>query len=102
MMSLYLAAATCLIAALVFSAFLRCLRASSIAHLPGPPPGSWLVGMSSSDHSHQPRSNVSSGNLPQLIRPKEIGDADFAWTKDFGSAVCIKGTFGVSACNVML
>ena len=34
--------------------------------------------------------------MPELLRPKEIGDADFAWTRKYGTAVSIMGTFGVS------
>jgi hypothetical protein len=35
------------------------------------------------------------GNVPEIARPKEIGDADISWTRDFGSAIRIKGPFGV-------
>jgi hypothetical protein len=30
-----------------------------------------------------------------LFTPKEAGDTDFAWTREYGNAVCIKGAFGV-------
>ncbi|KAF8527265.1 cytochrome P450 [Gautieria morchelliformis] len=53
------------------------LRPRPISTLFGPPPGSWLV-----------------GNLPALVRPVNVGDADFSWTNAFGDAVRIKGTFG--------
>ncbi|KIJ30165.1 hypothetical protein M422DRAFT_268304 [Sphaerobolus stellatus SS14] len=59
----------------------RFLRRTNIFHglreLPGPPASSWLV-----------------GHIPQLIRLGQIGDADFAWTKKFGTAIRIKGIFG--------
>ena len=29
------------------------------------------------------------------MRPKEAGDADIAWTREYGNAVCIRGAFGV-------
>ena len=35
--------------------------------------------------------------MPELLRPKEIGDADFAWTRKYGTVMCIMGPFGVSA-----
>ncbi|KAF8512751.1 cytochrome P450, partial [Hysterangium stoloniferum] len=34
------------------------------------------------------------GNLPELVRPVEIGDADMFWTREYGTAIRIKGTFG--------
>ncbi|KAF8515955.1 cytochrome P450 [Gautieria morchelliformis] len=77
MMPPYLLAAPLLAALFVLASWLRRLRARSIAFLPGPPPGSWLV-----------------GNTPALFRPKEVGEADFAWMREYGNAVCIKGTFG--------
>ncbi|KAF8589221.1 cytochrome P450 [Ramaria rubella] len=77
MLTPYLAAASFFVAILLLRSFIRRLRARSIAHLPGPPPGPWLV-----------------GNTPALLRPKEIGDADFTWTNMYGTAVRIKGTFG--------
>ncbi|KAF8517110.1 cytochrome P450 [Gautieria morchelliformis] len=73
----YLLAASLLAAVIVFGSWLRRLRARSIAFLPGPQPGSWL-----------------SGNTPEFFRPKEAGDADFAWTLEYGNAICIKGAFG--------
>jgi hypothetical protein len=39
------------------------------------------------------------GHLPELERPKEIGDADISWTRDYGSAIRIKGPFGVRLHN---
>ena len=38
---------------------------------------------------------VDLGHMPVLMRPEQSGDADFLWTKKFGSAVHIKGPFGV-------
>ncbi|KIJ49094.1 hypothetical protein M422DRAFT_28101 [Sphaerobolus stellatus SS14] len=54
------------------------IRRHSINHLPGPPPGSWLV-----------------GNAPEQIRPKEVGDAELSWIKDYGTTLHIKHTFGL-------
>ncbi|KAF8518880.1 cytochrome P450 [Gautieria morchelliformis] len=51
----------------------------SIAHLPGPAPGPWLV-----------------GNLPELLRPDNVAEAEFAWTKKYGTAITVKGAFGVN------
>lgn len=36
------------------------------------------------------------GNLPEIVRPQNVGDADFAWTERFGTVMKIKGAFGVS------
>ena len=47
MISLSLVAVPLLVAAFVVGTVLRRLRARSIAYLPGPPPGPWLVGMAS-------------------------------------------------------
>jgi hypothetical protein len=101
MISPYISAATLLVATLLFHTLLRRLRARSIKHLPGPPPGPWPVGMTRRCFSLvQNLSLLLSGNMPAILRPKESGDADFAWTKEYGTAVCIKGTFGVSpSCN---
>ncbi|KAF8512621.1 cytochrome P450 [Hysterangium stoloniferum] len=79
MFSLYTATATVLllIALLAVSAIFRYLRSTSIAHLPGPKPESWLV-----------------GSLRALMNPEEVGDADFAWSKEFGSTIAIKGVMG--------
>ncbi|KAF8573774.1 cytochrome P450 [Ramaria rubella] len=56
----------------------RRMRAHSISLLPGPPSQSWLI-----------------GNTPELIRPEVAAEADFAWTKKYGSAIRIKGAFGM-------
>ncbi|KAF8587081.1 cytochrome P450 [Ramaria rubella] len=76
MSTLYLLS-TFFISIIILRLIILRLRAKSIAHLPGPPPGPWFV-----------------GNLPALVRPKEMGDADFTWTREYGNAVRIKGTFG--------
>ncbi|KIJ26121.1 hypothetical protein M422DRAFT_272863 [Sphaerobolus stellatus SS14] len=53
------------------------IRHHSIKHLAGPPPGSWLV-----------------GNWSDQVSPKEIGDAEFSWIKEYGTALHIKHIFG--------
>jgi hypothetical protein len=45
-------------------------------------------------------SSLPSGNLPQLVRPENVGDADFEWVKAFGTSVRIKSPFGVSTALV--
>jgi hypothetical protein len=45
MVSFYLPAAALLLGVVLLRTLLRRLRAHSIRHLPGPPPGPWLVGM---------------------------------------------------------
>ncbi|KAF8589322.1 cytochrome P450 [Ramaria rubella] len=77
MLTLYLSVASLFVSIFLLRSFIHKLRGCSIAYLPGPPPGPWLV-----------------GNTPALLRPKGMGDADFAWTKKYGNAVHIKGTFG--------
>ncbi|KAF8507409.1 PAH-inducible cytochrome P450 monooxygenase PC-PAH 1 [Gautieria morchelliformis] len=66
----------------LFSVLLRAIirryLSRSISHLPGPAPGPWLV-----------------GNLPELLRPDNAAEAEFAWTKKYGTAMKIKGAFGV-------
>ncbi|KAF8499477.1 cytochrome P450 [Hysterangium stoloniferum] len=66
----------CVAFLLVLRLLIRHLRRHSIAYLPGPKSESWLVGI-----------------MPDLIRPKEVGDADIAWTNEYGTALRIKGTF---------
>ncbi|KAF8518583.1 cytochrome P450, partial [Gautieria morchelliformis] len=34
------------------------------------------------------------GNTLELSSPDEVGDADFAWMREYGNAICIKGEFG--------
>ncbi|KIJ43513.1 hypothetical protein M422DRAFT_169834, partial [Sphaerobolus stellatus SS14] len=34
------------------------------------------------------------GNMPDLLRPAEVGDADFSWTRKYGTVLRIMGTFG--------
>ncbi|KIJ43504.1 hypothetical protein M422DRAFT_253061 [Sphaerobolus stellatus SS14] len=48
-----------------------------VVKLSGPPPGSWLM-----------------GNMPTLLRPEEVGDADFSWTRKYGTVFRMMGTFG--------
>ncbi|KAF8576910.1 cytochrome P450 [Ramaria rubella] len=52
-------------------------RRRSMAYLPGPPPGSWLI-----------------GNAVDMLRSKEYADPDFAWTREYGNAIRIRRTFG--------
>ena len=47
MIFLYLSTAALLLAVFLSHTLFRRFRAHSIKHLPGPPPGSWLVGMPS-------------------------------------------------------
>ncbi|KAF8511769.1 PAH-inducible cytochrome P450 monooxygenase PC-PAH 1, partial [Gautieria morchelliformis] len=35
------------------------------------------------------------GNLPELLRPDNVAEAEFAWTKKYGTVMKIKGAFGV-------
>lgn len=70
---------------------------STVARLPGPSPGAWLVGMATIlAHDSSQSLIILSGNLPDIFRPREVGDADFEWTNRFGNALRIKGSFGVS------
>ena len=84
----------------VIRAVVRRLQTHSISHLPGPPPGSWFVG-----NSHNPIGlalkliNLSIGNLPELIRPDNLAEAEFAWANEHGTAVRIKGALGVCPCS---
>ncbi|KAF8510880.1 cytochrome P450 [Hysterangium stoloniferum] len=77
MFTVYVGAITLLSGLMVFRSVFRCIRSYSIAHLRGPKPDSWLV-----------------GSLPALTRPREVGDADFAWTKEFGNTLTMKGVMG--------
>jgi hypothetical protein len=94
--SSYLVAGSCLIAVLLFRYFSRQLRVHSIAHLPGPPPGSWLVGKLRNLPLEEAGLSPSSGNIPELVRGENVGDADFEWVKAFGPSMRIKGPLGVS------
>jgi hypothetical protein len=44
----------------------------------------------------EPSSSSLAGNLPDILRPENIGDAEFEWTRTFGNSMRIKGAFGVS------
>ncbi|KAF8514719.1 cytochrome P450 [Hysterangium stoloniferum] len=55
----------------------RRVRIHSVTQLLGPPPGPWLV-----------------GNMPDIDRAENVGDAEFKWTKIYGPTICIKGQFG--------
>ena len=84
-----------LVLLLLLRVLVRKIRAHSISHLPGPLPGPWLVGVL---YIFEKRICVNCsrpGNLPELLRPDNIADAEFAWTRKYGSAVKIKGAFGV-------
>ncbi|KIJ43526.1 hypothetical protein M422DRAFT_253102 [Sphaerobolus stellatus SS14] len=48
-----------------------------VVKLSGPPPGSWLM-----------------GNMPALFRPEEVGDADFSWTRKYGTVFRMMRSFG--------
>ncbi|KAF8494526.1 hypothetical protein JB92DRAFT_2834952 [Gautieria morchelliformis] len=57
-----------LLLSFLLRAIIRRSLSRSISHLPGPAPGPWLVG--------------------------EVEEAEFAWTKKYGTAMKIKGAFG--------
>ncbi|KAF8589249.1 cytochrome P450 [Ramaria rubella] len=77
MAGFYLFAGPCLVAIFLLRMVIRRLRAHSIAYLPSPPSGPWLV-----------------GNMPELIRPQEVGHSEFTWLRDYGNNFHIKGMFG--------
>ncbi|KAF8589231.1 PAH-inducible cytochrome P450 monooxygenase PC-PAH 1 [Ramaria rubella] len=78
MTSLYLGVALSLTVAFFLRLLIRKLGYRSISNLPGPPPNSWLI-----------------GNFDEVMRPKEVGDNDFKWIREYGTALRIKGTFGM-------
>ncbi|KIJ27234.1 hypothetical protein M422DRAFT_37891 [Sphaerobolus stellatus SS14] len=53
------------------------IRRRSINYLPGPPSPSWLV-----------------GHLGSFFRPKQFGDADLAFIREYGTTIHINTTFG--------
>ncbi|KAF8589246.1 cytochrome P450 [Ramaria rubella] len=57
---------------------IRRLRARSIAFLLGPPPGGWIV-----------------GNLPEIFAPNHAAEAEFAWTREYGHSMRVKGALGL-------
>ncbi|KAF8511968.1 PAH-inducible cytochrome P450 monooxygenase PC-PAH 1 [Gautieria morchelliformis] len=67
-----------LLLSFLLRAIIRRSLSRSISNLPGPAPGPWLV-----------------GNLPELLRPDNVAEAEFGWTKKYGTAMKIKGAFGV-------
>ncbi|KIJ43581.1 hypothetical protein M422DRAFT_253163 [Sphaerobolus stellatus SS14] len=77
MSSLYFLGGCIVFGILLIRTLLRRIRHRSLDYLPGPPPRSWLV-----------------GNFAELVSPKEIGDADAKWTKEYGVALRIGMTFG--------
>jgi hypothetical protein len=44
----------------------------------------------------------SVGSLPEFLRPTEAGDADIAWTKEFGDTMAFKGVMGVCLPSIPL
>ncbi|KAF8514728.1 cytochrome P450 [Hysterangium stoloniferum] len=56
----------------------RRVRIHGVTQLLGPPPGPWLV-----------------GNMSDIDRAENVGDAEFKWIKIYGPTICIKGPFGV-------
>lgn len=38
---------------------------------------------------------MSIGNLPEILRPDNVAEAEFAWTDTYGTTMKIKGAFGV-------
>lgn len=43
---------------------------------------------------------VTPGNLPEILRPDNVAEAEFAWTKEYGSALKIKDALGVCLSTV--
>lgn len=41
------------------------------------------------------RTLLTTGHLPELFRPENAADAEFSWTTTYGTALRIKGAFGV-------
>jgi hypothetical protein len=35
------------------------------------------------------------GNLPEILRPDNVAEAEFEWVNKYGTAVRIKGAYGV-------
>lgn len=52
---------------------------SVVDKIPGPSATTWLA-----------------GNMPDMLRSREVGDAPFAWTKQYGDVVKIYAELGVS------
>jgi hypothetical protein len=78
-------------------AIIRRCRAHTLSQLPGPPAGSWLVGNTAFRYPILVYfSFASTGNLPDLFRPENAAEAEFSWTEKYGSAIRIKGAWGVS------
>ena len=40
--------------------------------------------------------NTHLGNLPGILRPNTAAEVEFSWFKEHGTALRIKGAFGVS------
>ncbi|GJJ15876.1 hypothetical protein Clacol_010154 [Clathrus columnatus] len=59
------------------------LRRRSIAYLRGPPSGPWLI-----------------GNLPELLAADEAAVNAFKWTKEYGTALTIRGAMGVQVLHI--
>ncbi|KAF8576236.1 cytochrome P450 [Ramaria rubella] len=77
-LSYYLSAAIVTLVLLFLRRVVHRLRKHSIALLPGPLGGSWIV-----------------GNLPELLRPDHAGTAEFQWTDKYGSSMRVKGALGL-------
>jgi len=72
-------------------------RRHSLDYLPGPSSGPWSVGKYSSIVlSIRFHTSVSSGNMADFLRTEEGGYADLKWTKEYGTTILTKSTFGVS------
>ncbi|KIJ48697.1 hypothetical protein M422DRAFT_162335 [Sphaerobolus stellatus SS14] len=77
MAPLYLLGGSVVLSILLIREFLRRIRHRSIDYLPGPPPGSWLL-----------------GNMAALAITKSFGEDHLNWTREHGTAIRTTMTFG--------
>ncbi|KIJ48680.1 hypothetical protein M422DRAFT_247541 [Sphaerobolus stellatus SS14] len=77
MAPLYLLGGSVFLSILLIREFLRRIRHRSINYLPGPPPGSWLL-----------------GNMKNLVTAKIFGEDHLKWTREHGTAIRTTITFG--------
>ncbi|KAF8497354.1 hypothetical protein JB92DRAFT_2834428 [Gautieria morchelliformis] len=68
----------------------RQIPSRSISHLPGPDPGPWVIGNIIYSLNMESGLNYTTGNLPELLRPENVGEAELAWIEKYGTAINLK------------
>ena len=85
-----------LLALILLSLLALYRRRRSLRHLRGPP-SPFLFGTYMDGLGCFSRSLSASGNIHQIPYQENVGDLDFKWVNEYGTAMRVGGTFGVRA-----